>query len=142
MSDFFRAYPEPSITKTTLRVLIICGFVTGAMAQQFPLWVHLLSHYGGKTDETPVPSMKMGNHMQMSWKGPPQPGDAQRAQLIVAAARDVLARYAQVNAAVRDGYRPFYPTGRMGEEVHYTAFKPRTPASLRTVCGFPWSSAG
>ena len=33
------------------------------------------SLYGGKTDDTPVPAMKMGNHMQMSFKGKPQPGD-------------------------------------------------------------------
>ena len=40
-----------------------------------------------KTDGTPVPSMKMGNHMQMSLKGKPQSGDEARARRIVAAAR-------------------------------------------------------
>ncbi len=39
------------------------------------------------------------------------------------AAREVLAHYADVNLALRDGYRPFYPTGRMGEEVHYTNYR-------------------
>lgn len=109
--------------KFAMRVLTLCGFLTVAVAQQFPLWEQLLSHYGGKTDETLVPSMKMGNHMQMSLKGTSQPGDEQRAQGIVAAARDVLARYADVNAALRDGYKPFHPTGRMGEEVHYTNYR-------------------
>jgi hypothetical protein len=71
--------------KFSLRVLTLCGFLSIALAQQFPLWEQLLSHYGGTTDETPVPSMKMGNHMQMSLKGKPQTGDEQRAQMIVAA---------------------------------------------------------
>jgi hypothetical protein len=108
--------------KFIARVLTLCGFLSVAMAQQFPLWEHLLSHYGGKTDETPVPSMKMGNHMQMSLRGEAQTGDDERAQEIVAAAREVLARYADVNVALRDGYKPFHPTGRMGEEVHYSNY--------------------
>lgn len=93
------------------------------MTQRFPVWEQVLRHYSGKTDETPVPSMKMGNHMQMSLKGPPQPGDDKRAQEIVAAARSVLVRYADVDVALRDGYKPFHPTGRMGEEVHYTNYR-------------------
>ena len=40
--------------------------LTVAHAQDFPLWELLLSHYGGKSDQTPMPSMKMGSHMQMS----------------------------------------------------------------------------
>lgn len=91
------------------------------MAQQFPFWERLLHDYGGKTDETPVPSMKMGNHMQMSLKGDAQPGDQQRAEAIVATAKKVVAHYADVNTALADGYKPFHPSGKMGEEVHYTS---------------------
>lgn len=109
--------------KFSVRVLTLCTFFGVAMAQQFPLWEELLSRYGGTSDETPVPSMKMGHHMQMSLKGKPQPGDEQRAHAIVAAAHDVLVRYADVNVALRDGYRPFHPTGRIGEEVHYTNYR-------------------
>jgi hypothetical protein len=109
--------------KSVLRVLALCGVFTAATAQPFPLWERVLAHYSGKTDETPVPSMKMGNHMQMSLKGESQPGDEQRAQEIVADAHAVLVRYADVNVALRDGYKPFYPTGRMGEEVHYTSYR-------------------
>ncbi len=93
------------------------------MAQQFPLWERLLRHYGGKTAATAVPSMKMGNYMQMSMKGKPRPGDEARANRIAAAARKVAAHYADANAAVRDGYKPFHPTGKMGEEVHYTNYR-------------------
>src|SRR5580658_4310532 len=108
--------------KTLLLLCLLCS-VAAVMAQQFPLWERLLSYYGGKTDATPVPSMKMGNHMQMSLKGKPQPGDKQRAQRIVAAARGVVAHYSDVNTALRDGYKPFHPTGKLGEEVHYTNYR-------------------
>jgi hypothetical protein len=94
-----------------------------ALAYEFPLWEHLLSHYGGKNDATPVPSMKMGNHMQMSLKGKPRPGDQQHAREIVMAARGVLVNYADVNTALHDGYKPFHPSGKMGEEVHYTNYR-------------------
>ena len=106
-----------------LRTIPLFCFLAAVTAEQFPLWERLLQHYGGKTDDTPVPSMKMGNHMQMSLKGKPQSGDAARAQRIVEAARGVLSHYSDVNAALRDGYRPFHPTGKMGEEVHYTSFR-------------------
>ncbi len=100
---------------------LLCSFIA-VRAQQFPLWERLLAH-SGKTDETPVPSMKMGEHMQMSLKGEMQPGDEQRAERIVEAARRVVAHYAHVNTALRDGYRPFHPTGKVGEEVHYTSYR-------------------
>jgi hypothetical protein len=106
----------------TVLLLGLLYSLTAVMAQQFPLWERLL-RYGGKTDDTPVPSMKMGHHMQTSLKGQPQPGDEQRAQRIVAAARSVVAHYSDVNSALRDGYRPFHPTGKLGEEVHYTNYR-------------------
>jgi len=103
--------------------LALVGSVVAVRAQQFPFWEVLLHYYGGKSDATPVPTMMMGNHMQMSVKGKTQPGDDERAQQIIIAARAVLARYADVNTALTDGYKPFHPTGRMGEEVHYTNYR-------------------
>jgi hypothetical protein len=100
--------------------LAFLSFLLAVAAQPFPLWEHVLRFYGGKSDDTTVPSMKMGKHMQMSLPGKPQPGDEQRASQIVAAARSVIAHYADVNTALADGYKPFFPTGKMGEEVHYT----------------------
>ena len=115
----------PSMTKSIKVILLMLLLCSAAvmMAQQFPMWERLLHYYGGKTDDTPVPSMKMGNHMQMSLKGKAEPGDEQRALRIVAAARAVLVQYSDVNTALRDGYRPFHPTGKMGEEVHYTNYR-------------------
>ena len=103
--------------------LFLAGSLAALTAQRFPLWELLLHRYAGKTDDTPVPSMKMGNHMQMSLQGKPMPGDRQHAQSIVAAARRVVAHYADVNTALRDGYKPFHPTGKPGEEVHYTNYR-------------------
>jgi hypothetical protein len=103
-------------------VLLVIGVPALAAAQQYPLWERLLRHYGGVSDQTPVPSMRMG-HMQMSLQGEAQPGDAARAQQILATAGDLMKRYADVNVALREGYKPFHPTGRIGEEVHYTNYR-------------------
>jgi hypothetical protein len=103
--------------------LILLGSILAVRAQQFPLWEQLLQHYGGKSDQTPVPTMIMGNHMQMSLKAASQPGDEQRAQDILAAARQVLARYADVNKAQDDGYKRFGRADRVGDEVHYTNYR-------------------
>jgi hypothetical protein len=111
--------------RNALLIAILTGFVTVALTQEFPLWERLLSRYGGKTDETSVPAMKMGGHMQMSLKGDPAPGDAARAMEILAAAAAVLSQYRDVTTAVRDGYKPFFPTGRLGEEIHYTNYRYR-----------------
>ena len=108
-------------TRSLVVIIVVLACLLAAVAQDFPMWERLLHYYGGKTDQTPVPSMKMGNHMQMSIKGKPQPGDEQRADQIIVAAQDVLkAKYTDVNTALNNGYKPFAPTGRMGEEVHYT----------------------
>jgi len=103
--------------------LVLIGSIAVLMAQQFPVWEQLLHYYGGKSDHTPVPTMMMGNHMQMSVKGTPQPGDEQRAQEILIAARQVLVRYSDVNTALGDGYKPFGRANQMGDEVHYTNYR-------------------
>jgi hypothetical protein len=107
------------MTRKILLIVLLTGCAHLAWAQDFPWWERILSHYSGKTDETPVPAMKMG-HMQMSLKGDPAPGDGARAAEILAAADAVLSHYREVTTALRDGYKPFFPTGRIGEEIHYT----------------------
>jgi hypothetical protein len=105
----------------TALVVILTTCATLASAQDFPLWERLLKHYSGLTDDTPVPSMKMG-HMQMSLKGEPAPGDAERAAEVLTAAAGVLSKYRDVNTALHDGYKPFFPSGKIGEEIHYTNY--------------------
>src|SRR5277367_3035801 len=113
------------MSRNTLLIVMLSCCANVAGAQEFPVWERILSHYSGKTDDTPVPSMKMGTHMQMSLQGDPAPGDAGRAMEILAAADKVLARYRDVKTALADGYKPFFPTGRMGEEIHYTNYRYR-----------------
>lgn len=91
-----------------------------AEAQGIPLWERLLRWTSGSSIDTPVPTIMMSPHMQMSERRDSEVGDKERAAAIVAAARQVLARYEDVASAERDGYRPFAPRGVIGEEVHYT----------------------
>lgn len=103
-------------------ILTVCSAI--ASARSFPLWERILKHYSGQSDATPVPSMKMG-HMQMSLKGEPVPGDAERAAEILAAATGVLSHYSDVKTPTHDGYKPFFPSGKVGEEIHYTNYRYR-----------------
>jgi hypothetical protein len=112
------------MTKKALIFVILTGCAAVASAQSFPLWERILKHHSGKTDDTPVPSMKMG-HMQMSVKGDSAPGDDARASSILAAADAVLSKYSDVNTAVYDGYKSFFPSGKIGEEIHYTNYHRR-----------------
>jgi len=102
--------------------VVVGGLLTALWAQQYPFWEVLLHYYAGKSDATSVPAMTM-EHMQMSLKGKLQPGDEARAQRILGAAHRAVARYADVNTALAEGYKPFHPTGRIGEEVHYTNYR-------------------
>lgn len=116
----------------------VVGVLAAASLERFPMWERLLT-MGAKSDATPVPSMKMGNHMQMSLQAKPQPGDEARAKEIVAAARRVVERYADVDAALADGYKPFAPSGKMGEEVHYTSARYTRLARRRVDYDHPGS---
>jgi hypothetical protein len=110
--------------KKALLIATLTALASIASAQSFPLWERILKHYSGSTDETPVPSMKMG-HMQMSLKADASPGDAERATTILAAAAGVLSHYSDVSTATHDGYKPFFPSGKIGEEIHYTNYRYR-----------------
>ncbi len=119
-------------------VAVLTACATIASAQSFPLWERILKHYSGETDDTPVPTMKMG-HMQMSLKGDQATGDDARAADILSAADAVLSKYRDVNKAVRDGYKPFFPTGKIGEEIHYTNYRYRRLEQQHIDYGRPGS---
>ncbi len=53
--------------------------------------------------------MDMGPHMKMTAVRQPKPGDAERAQKIVDAARNALSKYTDYRAALADGYKIFLP---------------------------------
>jgi hypothetical protein len=112
------------MTKKALLFVLLTTFATNACAQSFPLWERILKHYSGQSDATSVPSMKMG-HMQMSLKAEVAPGDAERATEILKLAAAVLVHYDDVTTATHDGYKPFFPSGKVGEEIHYTNYHRR-----------------
>jgi hypothetical protein len=124
--------------RNALLIVVLFGFADTTLAQDFPLWERLLKHYSGKTDETPVPSMKMG-HMQMSLKADAAPGDDARATQILITANAVLSKYQDVKTAERDGYKAFFPTGRMEEEIHYTNYRFRRKEQLHIDYSQPGS---
>ena len=53
--------------------------------------------------------MDMGPHMKMTALRPAKPGDAARAQEVVAAARRASEKYTDYHVALADGYRIFHP---------------------------------
>jgi hypothetical protein len=53
--------------------------------------------------------MDMGPHMKMTALRPAKPGDAERAQQVVEAARKASEKYIDYHAALADGFRIFHP---------------------------------
>jgi hypothetical protein len=53
--------------------------------------------------------MDMGPHMKMTALRPPKPGDAERAQQIVEAARKASEKYLDYHTALADGFKIFHP---------------------------------
>ncbi|HEX8815902.1 MAG TPA: hypothetical protein VF753_10415 [Terriglobales bacterium] len=66
--------------------------------------------------------MDMGPHMKMTELGPAQPGDAERAQKVVDAARKVAQEYADYHKALADGFQIFHPEIPQGM-YHFTNYK-------------------
>ena len=51
----------------------------------------------------------------------------------------MLSRYRDVKTALRDGYKPFFPSGRIGEEIHYTNYRYRRKEQQQVDYGQPGS---
>jgi hypothetical protein len=83
--------------------------------------------------------MEMGAHMKMTTLRQPQPGDAERAAEVVAAARKVAEHYRDYKVALADGFKIFLPNvpqpqyhftnSRYGFEAAFR-FDPAHPTSL------------
>ena len=63
--------------------------------------------------------MDMGPHMKMTEMRPVRPGDQQRADEIVQAAKGVMQRYADYHDALADGFRIFLPNMKQ-KMYHFT----------------------
>ncbi|MGH6610082.1 MAG: hypothetical protein ACRECQ_07485 [Burkholderiaceae bacterium] len=110
------------MTNKPVLVAALIALLIGAGTAQagVPLWQRVLRWVSGETSDTPVQTTMMSKHMQISVLQPAKPGDARRAEEILAAARRVLDQYRDVADAEAEGYAPFAPSGKIGEEVHYT----------------------
>ena len=65
--------------------------------------------------------MDMGPHMKMTALRPIQPGDADRASLVVVAARSVMEKYKDYHTALNDGFRIFHPELPQ-KQYHFTNY--------------------
>ncbi|HUO25014.1 MAG TPA: hypothetical protein VMU61_05060 [Candidatus Aquilonibacter sp.] len=66
--------------------------------------------------------MDMGPHMKMTALRPAKPGDAERAEKIVAAAREVGEQYLDYHVALADGFKIFHP--ELPQKVyHFTNYR-------------------
>jgi hypothetical protein len=83
--------------------------------------------------------MDMGPHMKMTALRPAKPGDAERAQQVVEAARKAAAKYIDYHTALAEGFRIFHP--EIPQKIyHFTSyqyafeaafnFNPEHPTSL------------
>jgi len=88
----------------------------------------------------PIASKLMDAHMEITLRRLPKPGDPERADIIVAAAKRLVTKYADVADAERDGYTKFLPNIELPQE-HFTkgefareawrgTFDPDYPTSL------------
>jgi hypothetical protein len=83
--------------------------------------------------------MDMGPHMKMTVLRDPKPGDAERAQKVLNAARDVMTKYQDYHTALNEGFQIFHPEVPQNM-YHFTnykyayenafAFNPDHPTSL------------
>ena len=83
--------------------------------------------------------MDMGPHMKMTALRSAQPGDAERAQKVVVAARSVMEKYKDYHVALNEGFRIFHPEVPQ-KQYHFTnhrnafaaafKFNPDSPTSL------------
>lgn len=66
--------------------------------------------------------MDMGPHMKMTALRPAQPGDAERAQKVVVAARSVMDKYKDYHVALNDGFKIFHPEVPQ-KQYHFTNYR-------------------
>jgi hypothetical protein len=82
--------------------------------------------------------MDMGPHMKMTALRPPKPGDADRSQQVVEAARRASEKYIDYHAALADGYRIFLPD--VPQRVyHFTNYSYAIEAAMRFAPEHPTS---
>src|SRR4051812_39470290 len=94
-------------------------------------------HEGG--NEGPGHHHEMGPHMKMSALRAVQTGDAEKANSIVATARETLVKYEDSKAAEADGYKIFMPQMKHQKQYHFTNWKYAMEAAFSFNAAHPTS---
>ena len=66
--------------------------------------------------------MDMGPHMKMTALRTPQPGDAEKAQKVVEAARGVMEKYKDYHVALNENFKIFHPEVPQ-KQYHFTNYR-------------------
>ena len=74
--------------------------------------------------------LDMGPHMKMTDLRSAQPGDAERAQKVVVAARTVMDKYKDYHAALNDGFHIFHPEVPQ-KQYHFTNYRNAFAAAVK-----------
>ena len=98
---------------------------------------HDMSQMGGEDTDASAHAMhsmeghhmEMGAHMKMTALRTPQPGDAEKAQLVVVAARGAMEKYKDYHVALNDGFRIFHPEVPQ-KQYHFTNFRNAFKAAM------------
>ena len=82
--------------------------------------------------------MDMGPHMKMTALRSAQPGDAERAQKVVVAARFVMEKYKDYHVALNGGFKIFHPEVPQ-KQYHFTNYRNAFAAAFKFDPGNPTS---
>jgi hypothetical protein len=74
--------------------------------------------------------MEMGAHMKMTALRTPQPGDAEKAQQVVVAARGVMEKYKDYHVALDEGFTIFHPEVPQ-KQYHFTNYRSAFEAAVK-----------
>ena len=122
-----------------MKILLMLLCLTGALcfAQQdspqdmkgMNMPGHDMSQMGQSSGDDPDAAMHsmeghmdMGPHMKMTALRPPQPGDAEKAQEVVVAARSVMEKYKDYHVALNENFKIFHP--ELPQKIyHFTNYR-------------------
>ena len=122
-----------------MKILLMLLCLTGALcfAQQdspqdmkgMNMPGHNMSQMGQSSGDDPAAAMHsmeghmdMGPHMKMTALRPPQPGDAEKAQEVVVAARSVMEKYKDYHVALNENFKIFHP--ELPQKIyHFTNYR-------------------
>jgi hypothetical protein len=74
--------------------------------------------------------MEMGAHMKMTALRAPQPGDSEKAQQVVVAARGVMEKYKDYHVALNEGFKIFHPEIPQ-KQYHFTNYRSAFEAAFK-----------